>query len=170
MQETILSIIGALILFYGRDMDWLFVTGIGLLAGLRFAPVFLPESTPAWLILVIAAGPAILCFLILNRDRNTGLAVSGFLAGGIFALDYLGLHSAPAWASFLAGGIAGLIGLIALKDWLLILLSSALGAVLVMQAFNMPVFLRAIISIGLFVVGSLVQALMFTRDRRANLA
>ena len=62
------SIVGALFLIFGRDMDWLFISGTGFLAGLYYAPVFFPDS-PVWVYFTVAAILAILGFFILTRQK-----------------------------------------------------------------------------------------------------
>ena len=68
--------------------------------------------------------------------------------------------------TFVIGGILGALLLLALFDWVLILLSSVEGAHLVSSGITLPEKGSLVLFIALAVIGLLVQGSMLRRSRR----
>src|SRR5438270_7704491 len=162
------SLIGVVILFFGRQLFWLCVAAIGFAAGVELAP-HLVQDPSALLSLTIALLLGIIGALLALFLQKIAIAVLGFLAGGKLAgaiaaafLIHYGEHSTIV---FLAGGIIGAILLLFLFDWALIVVSSLIGSHLIVYqgAIVLPQSGSLIVFIGLAVIGMLVQAASFRR-------
>ena len=153
-------LVGAALLTLGRRLFWLFVAGLGFVAGLRLAADWFSQA-PDWVTLalglvggLIGAGVALLL-------QRLGIALAGFLAGAYIAFGMLELLGADpganAWLAYLAGGVLGAILLSALFDWALIVLSSISGAIMVVQSLELAATWNTILFLALVLLGVLIQ-------------
>ncbi len=154
-------LLGALILFFGRRLFWLFVAAVGFAAGIELAPQLLNDPSPILVIsaaLVLGFLGALLALLL----QKVAIAVVGFIAGGRLAVAAFTTFFLSGTTShaliFLIGGIIGALLLIFLFDWALIILSAMVGAHLIQSAITMPRSGAAIVFIVLTVIGIAVQA------------
>jgi hypothetical protein len=156
---------GFVLLVFGRRLYWVFVAGIGFLAGVQLAPWLLPGQ-PEWLILVAALGLAVVGALVALVTQRFVIALVGLLAGGFtgaLVLHTFGVdEGALAWLGYLLCGVAGVILVLALFEWGLIVLSALAGANLIIGGVgaSIPLSPRAAL-IAMFVVamiGAIVQA------------
>jgi Domain of unknown function (DUF4203) len=162
------ALIGIVILLFGRKLFWLCVAAVGFAAGIEIAPYFVHESSSIWA-LVIALVLGLLGALLALFLQKIAIAVLGFLAGGklagaiasAFFIQY-GQHST---IIFLLGGIVGAILLLVLFDWALIVVSSLIGAHLIVfqGAITLPSSGATILFLGLTVVGILIQGASLRR-------
>ncbi len=158
-------IVGALLLFLGRRLYWLFVAGIGFLSGLALGPELLPGQ-PEWLILLAALVAAIVGAIIAIVAQKITIGLIGFVAGGgigLLLLRKMGLvGEGSGWVAYLIAGIVGLVLILVLFDWALILLSSLAGANLIVTGLSTHVHLARnawfLALIALALVGIVVQA------------
>jgi Domain of unknown function (DUF4203) len=163
-------IVGAAILLFGRKLFWLFVAALGFAVGLEIAAYFMHEP-PVWMTLVIALGLGLLGALLAIMLQKLAIAVAGFIAGGrlasalvaAFFVDYSHYQG----ITFVIGGILGALLLLALFDWVLILLSSAEGAHLISNGIVLPQKGATILFCALVVIGIVVQGSMLRGSRRA---
>jgi hypothetical protein len=156
------ALIGTVVLFLGRRLFWLFVGLTGFLLGVEIATFSSPDSSsPTVLALAIAAGltGAVLAYFF----QATMIAVVGFVVGARLAvvvfnfIDPIG--SRDMWAlSFLVGGVIGAALLVALFDSVLVLLSSVLGASLIVQTVDARPYVKLGVFLALVVVGMGVQS------------
>src|SRR3954462_2281700 len=170
LPVPILSIvIGAAILLFGRKLFWLFVAALGFAVGLEIAAYFMKEP-PQWLTLVVALGCGVIGALLAILLQKIAIAVAGFVAGGriawALAAAFFVDHAHYRGITFLIGGIIGALLLLALFDWVLILLSSIEGAHLIGNGITLPDKGAMILFIALAVIGVIVQASMLRRSRR----
>lgn len=154
------AIFGIALLFLGRQLYWLVVGSVGFILGLQFAPIIVPG--PYWLTILIALGAGIIgAFLVITIQKIT-LGLIGFLAGGYIILSLSNLvhlnTGQYTWLPFLIGGLLGVFLQIALYDWTLIFLSSFLGIIYIVDAFNLSTPGGYLLATGLFVIGILIQA------------
>lgn len=162
-------IAGAAILLFGRKLFWLFVAALGFAVGIEIATYFMHEP-PVWLTLVIALGLGLLGALLAIMLQKLAIAVAGFVAGGrlaaalvaAFYTDYTHYRG----ITFVIGGILGALLLLALFDWVLILLSSAEGAHLICNGIVLPQTGATILFCTLAVIGVLVQGAMLRGSRK----
>ena len=162
-------LIGVVVLFFGRKLFWLCVAAIGFAAGVELAPRLVQE--PSVLVsLTIALLLGIIGALLALFLQKIAIAVLGFLAGGKLAgaiaaafFVHYAQHSA---IIFVIGGIIGAILLLVLFDWALIVVSSLIGAHLIVyqSTIALPQSGSIILFIGLAVVGILVQAASLRRS------
>jgi hypothetical protein len=163
-------IVGAAILLFGRKLFWLFVAALGFAVGLEIAAYFMKEP-PQWLTLVVALGCGVIGALLAILLQKIAIAVAGFIAGGriawALAATFFVDHAHDRGITFVVGGIVGALLLLALFDWVLILLSSVEGAHLIGNATTLPEKGAMILFIALAVIGVIVQGSMLRRSRGA---
>ena len=127
-------VIGAAILLFGRKLFWLFVAALGFAMGLEIAAYFMREP-PVWMTLLVALVLGVLGALLAILLQKLAIAVAGFIAGGRIAWAAAAAfwvdHAHYRGITFVIGGILGALLLLALFDWVLILLSSIEGAHLI---------------------------------------
>jgi len=166
----ILSIlIGVVILLFGRKLFWLCVAAIGFAAGVELAP-HLVQDPSAILSLTIALLLGIIGALLALFLQKIAIAVLGFLAGGklagAIAAAFFVHYAQHSTIVFVVGGVIGAILLLVLFDWALIVVSSLIGAHLIVyqSTIALPQSGSIILFIGLAVVGILVQAASLRRS------
>ena len=122
------GIIGGILLFLGRELNFIFAGAMAGLLAYRLTPL-LPPTWPAWsdAAFMIALG-LIAAILVLIHER-AGYFLSGFLAGGFFLVEYYAPNvlTVPLMP-FIVGGAIGSLVLGLLTEWALILVSAAIGA------------------------------------------
>jgi hypothetical protein len=157
------ALIGAVVLLFGRKLFWLCVAAIGFAAGVEIAPHLVHEPS-ALLSLTIALLLGIIGALLAVFLQKIAIGVLGFLAGGklagAIAAAFFVHYAQHSPIIFVVGGIIGAILLLVLFDWALIVVSSLIGAHLIVyqSAIVLPQSGSIIVFIGLAVVGILVQA------------
>jgi hypothetical protein len=163
-------IVGAAILLFGRKLFWLFVAALGFAVGLEVAAHITRDPAP-WVILVIAIGLGLLGALLALLLQKLAIAVAGFIAGGriawALAAAFFVEHAHYRGITFVIGGILGALLLLALFDWVLILLSSVEGAHLITTGVVLPEKGSLILFIALAVIGVIVQGSMLRGSRRS---
>jgi hypothetical protein len=164
------ALIGAAVLLFGRKLFWLCVAAFGFAAGVEFAPHLVQEPTPLVQLTIALAlgffGAMLALFLQKLAIGIVGFAAGARLAIGLAATFYVEYEKFY-WLTFLVGGVIGAILLVALFDWALILLSSLLGAHLILSAITLPAAGATVLLIGLTVLGVIVQGTIFRRSRGA---
>src|SRR5438552_16946926 len=160
-------IVGTAILLFGRKLFWLFVAALGFAVGIEVAAYFISDP-PVWMTLVIALGLGILGALLAIMLQKLAIAVAGFIAGGRLAVALLAAffadHAPYRGITFVIGGILGALLLLALFDWVLILLSSVEGAHLLGNGFVLPqtgavLVFCALVPLWVIVQGSMLRGL-----------
>ena len=165
-------LIGVVILFFGRKLFWLCVAAIGFAAGVELAP-HLVQDPSALLSLTIALLLGIIGALLALFLQKIAIAVLGFLAGGklagAIAAAFFVHYAQHSTIIFVVGGVIGAILLLVLFDWALIVVSSLIGAHLIVyqSTIALPQSGSIILFIGLAVVGILVQAASLRRSGAA---
>src|SRR6266702_4720804 len=163
------ALIGAVILFFGRKLFWLCVAAVGFAAGVEIAPHLVHEPSPL-LALAIALVLGLIGALLALFLQKVAIAVLGFLAGGklagAIAAAFLVHYAQHSTVIFVIGGLLGATLLLVLFDWALIVVSSLIGAHLIVyqSTIALPQSGSIILFIGLAVVGILVQAASLRRS------
>jgi hypothetical protein len=168
-MDVLRILIGILVLTLGRKLFWLFVAVVGFALGAALGAQFF-QGQPDWVILIIALGAGLLGALLALFLQQVAIALAGFIGGGYIALYLVnalgwGTSGGFAWLPFLIGGVIGLVLMIALFDWALIVLSSLVGAGLILQAIPLRRPIEGLLFIVLLIVGIAVQAGLMGRDR-----
>jgi hypothetical protein len=168
MNALIQIALGSVLLLAGRRLYWLLAGAAGFVLGLFLAQQVFDDASQATILLVSLAMGGLFAVLAVVGQRFV-IGLVGFLAGGI-GLNWLfaAFSFTPAEPStllslviFIAGGIAGAFLLSRLFDLGLVLLSSLIGAELVLRGLGelvtWPETLGAIPLIVLMVIGIAVQ-------------
>jgi hypothetical protein len=157
---TFRFIAGALLLFLGRRLFWLFVGLVGFATGLLLAPYLLPDAQE-WLVLVLALALGLAGALLAVFLQRVAIAVAGLMAGAFvgsaLATSIAGEGSAVAWIGIIVGAIVGAILLSTVFDWGLIGLSALAGATMIVEALNLAGGEAWTATIVLFLVGVAFQ-------------
>ena len=162
------ALIGVVILLFGRKLFWLCVAAVGFAAGVEIAPHLVHEPSP-FLALTVALVLGFIGALLALFLQKIAIAVLGFLAGGKLAgaigAAFFVQYAQHSTVIFVAGGIVGAILLVVLFDWALIVVSSLIGAHLIVfqGAITLPSSGSTIVFIGLTIIGILVQAAWLRR-------
>jgi hypothetical protein len=156
-------IAGGLLLILGRKLFWLFVALLGFATGLTVA-TSLFHIEQEWLQLIIGIAFGIVGALLAYFLQEIAITVAGFLAGAyvatILARNFIQNADVLTWVLFFIGGIVGAILMATLFDWALIILSSLAGALLITEGMHLANPLSWLVTLGLFILGIIIQANM----------
>ncbi|MBI5651546.1 MAG: DUF4203 domain-containing protein [Chloroflexi bacterium] len=159
---------GAAMLIFGRQLFWLFVGGTGFIVGAEIATRIVRTQNEV-MILVIALGVGILGALVAIFLQQFAVAVAGFFAGGLIAVNLLDAFNLDATMilalAFIIGGIVGTALVVALFDWALITLSSIAGASLITRTLDLGGGIAIGAFIALVVIGIAIQAGLLSRKK-----
>src|SRR4030095_14885684 len=81
------GIFGAVLLFLGRELNFVFAAGIAALFGYRVVS-HLPASWPGWADTAFIVGLALIAAAIPIINTKLGYYLSGVLGGGYFLVEY----------------------------------------------------------------------------------
>ncbi len=171
---NILNILLAfVVLLTGRKLFWLFIATLGFLAGASLGPRFI-EADPAWLIWVFSLGLGLAGALLAVFVKRFAIAVAGFVGGWYLMMTlattfdwHLG---GTAWVLYAIGGLI-LSGVVSsLYDWALILLSSILGSLILVQGLHLDLapFLVSVILLALIIAGISVQRRAWRQEQEKD--
>lgn len=165
-MQTAQAVIGGVLLFLGRELNFLFAAGMAILIGFRLTPG-LPPQWPEYYDYIFVAILALIAAAIPLIHERTGYVVSGFLAGGFFLVEYFapGVLKVPL-VPFLIGGVIGALILGIFTEWALMIVSCLIGAYYVMNYFNLSPNARILVGSGLFIVGALTQVIIWFYTHR----
>lgn len=160
------GVIGAIILFFGRELNFLFAGGMAALVGFRLAPK-LPAALPGWADYAFIIGLAIIAAALVIVNERAGYFISGFFAGGYMLMEYFepGVLTFP-FLPFLVGSVIGALIIGILTEWALIAVSSLIGAVYATTLFNLSQTAETLVAGGLFVIGSLTQVILMRMQKQ----
>ncbi len=163
--------IGVILLLVGRKAFWFFVAAVGFLAGVTYAPRLVP-GRPALVVIAVALAAGAVGALVAIVLRVAAIFAAGFFLGGHAAValtDSLGIEPRPATGLlFVVGGAIVAVLLLAVFGWALIVISSLLGAWLVIDALRLPSGTESLVFAGLTIVGIVVQGAVYGRERRVK--
>lgn len=160
------GIIGGIILFLGRELNFLFAGGMAILVAFRLTPL-LPKEWPDWSFYAFIVGAAALAAAIAIINERVGYFLSGFLAGGFVLVEYFapGVLTLPL-APFVVGGVVGSLILGLLTEWAMIVVSCLIGAFYVTNLFTLSPTAELLLGAGLFVVGALAQVVIMRMQKQ----
>lgn len=152
---------GVVVLLAGRPLFWLFVGILGFVVAFDLASLYL-AGQPQLVILTIALVAGLFGILLALLLQRIAFGVAGFLAGAyLVAMSGMTLGMAGGSGFDLAILIGGAIGALAgllLADWALIVLSSLIGAGMIVEALGPGRITGLALFAGLALVGMVVQA------------
>ena len=122
---------GAIALFYGRRVFWLFVATVGFLVGFLVGQKLFP-GTGQLVHILVGIGSGLLGALLGQLAPSVVCAIVGFFAGGAALVTLIGglipLVNVVWWILFSVGGLVGACLAIQFFDLALVILSSFSGA------------------------------------------
>jgi hypothetical protein len=157
-------LVGLALLLFGRQLFWLFVGGVGFVAGMSAAHGFL-QGQAEWLILLVAVLAGLLGAVLSVFLQRVAIGLAGFVAGGYALFDLAQRIGQPdwAWIAFILGGILGAVLTMVLFDWALIVLSAMTGAIVIVENAPLQPSIAPMALLGLFILGIAVQAAQIRR-------
>lgn len=160
------GVIGAVLLFLGRELNFLFAGAMAFLIGQRLTPL-LPSQWPGWADYAFMIGLGVVAALLTFTNERGGFALSGFLAGGYVMAEYYtpNLLVIPV-VPFLLGGVIGAMILGIFTEWALIVISSLIGGYYLTTMFRLAPIPRVLITAGLIIVGAVVQAIIMRAQKQ----
>ena len=161
-------------LFLGRDMDWLFSLGLGLLVGLKLT-LLLEENSPPWMFYLVIGATALISVLPYLVLPESSYILTGFLFGGFLLSEYgsdlirtffgTGL-SGSTWLIFFVGAVIGAAILGLTKEWGIMFATAMAGAFLISDIFTaLSPVARYLLAGGLFLAGSIIQAVIMRVEK-----
>lgn len=162
------GVIGGILLFLGRELNFLFAGAMAALIGFRLTPL-IPAQWPAWSHAAFIIGLAVIAAIVVLVNERFGYFLSGFLAGGFLLSEYYapGALGIP-WLPFIVGGVIGALILGLLTEWALILVSAGIGAAYVLNLFRLNPTAEILIGSGLFIVGALTQVIIMQAQKQSE--
>jgi hypothetical protein len=164
-MEIARGVIGGILLFLGRELNFLLAAAMAAFIGLRLTPM-LPAHWPGWsdYVFIVALGVAAAGITIV-RER-AGYFLSGFLVGASFLVEYYepGVLTLPL-LPFLVGGVLGSIVLGIFTEWALMIISSLVGAYYVANIFTLSPTAEILVTSGLFIIGALTQVILWRMQK-----
>lgn len=159
------GVIGALLLFLGRELNFLLAAAMAALIGLRLTPL-LPQHWPAWSGYVFMAGLALIAALITLKRERIGYFLAGFLVGSYFLVEYYepGVLTLPV-LPFLVGGVIGCLIMGIFNKWALMIITCLVGAYFVTNMFTLSPISKILVGSGLFVIGALTQVILMQMQK-----
>jgi hypothetical protein len=165
MIDIAYVLIGILMVTLGRRLFWLFVGGVGFVAGLQIAHMFF-VSQPYWVGWAMALVCGVIGTLLALFFQTIAIGLGGFAAGSTisaYVAVAMGVAAVP-WIS-LIGGILGTILMYLVFDWALIGLSSVAGAMLIVHSLNWNPRLATILFIVLIASGIWFQTALWHKQK-----
>jgi hypothetical protein len=158
---------GALLLFFGRKLFWLFAGTVGFYAGYLGAARFFGDQ-PGWWTVLIAVMAGMSSAILAVAAKDLVITITAFLAGGYLLANFvhgLALDLGPfSWFPFVTGGLAACFLVVFVLEWALILLSAFVGATIVTQATAINAPFQALIFVALLILGGGLQVEMLHRE------
>jgi hypothetical protein len=164
-------LIGVALLLAGRRLFWLMIGGIGFIGGLALSTIlFHGSSTEVQLIVALAAGIAGVLLAIFIQ--HSAIWLIGFVAGGFLLVAVAHMFSANVWfiyvIAFVMGGFLGALLISMMFELALVLLSSAIGSILITQSLITENSITStVLLIVLFVFGVVFQNIKRRKPKTA---
>jgi hypothetical protein len=160
MLQLLQVAIGTSLLAFGRRLFWVFVAGIGFYAGLRLSLRFLP-GIEDWVSLGLALLAGLVGAVLVSFLQRLAIGAAGFFAGwqiAMYLIDLLRIDLGNMdWIGGIVGGLIGVVLIAVLFDWALIFLSSVVGAIAIVDVFELSSTLHLLLMVILALAGILIQ-------------
>jgi hypothetical protein len=159
-------VLGIMLVLSGRKLFWLFVGGMGFVISFSLAlQIF--SGQPRWVLVLFSILIGIIGIFLTIYLEKAAVILGGFLAGAYLLaslVNVLNMGHTLGWLTYLVGGILGGLLVAALLEWSLIILSSLVGAVLVMGAVTIKPGLAVIAGFLIFLFGLGIQAVVMSQE------
>ena len=158
--QILAVLLGIVILVAGRRLFWVTIGVAGFIFAL-FLTFDILEGQAPWLTFAIAILMGIIGAFVAILLQQAAVALAGLLVGGYLAASFF-VALAPnlaewQWIAFIVGAVIGFILMVSLFDIALVILSSIMGAVLIVQVINLEPWLEGLLLIILSIIGIIVQ-------------
>ena len=159
------GVMAGILLFLGRELNFLFAATMAAFIGLRLTPL-LPAQWPWWSDYAFMAVLASIAASITFINERVGYFWSGFLAGGYFLIEYYepNFLTVPL-IPFVFGGVIGSLIIGIFKDWALMLVTCLMGAYYVTNLFRLPLNAQILVAAGLFIIGAITQVILMRMQK-----
>ncbi len=167
---NILVIVGAVLLILGRKLYWLLIGAMGFMIGFSIANQFIRDETSLISIGIAIVVGVIFAILVYYLQRFAIILV-GLVGGGYLvsiSINSLSLNTGQYyWLFVLGGAIIGAVLFSYIFDWMLIILSSIMGAVLIVKYLPIPFEPQwmVLVFIILLFLGVWIQSSMMPRKK-----
>jgi hypothetical protein len=164
-MQVLRGVIAGILLFLGRELNFLLAAAMAAFIGLRLTPL-LPAQWPSWTDYALMGLLAIVAAALTLRNERAGYFLSGFLAGGYFLIEYFepGVLTVP-WLLFLVGGVIGSLIIGIFTEWALMVVSCLIGAYYVTNLFRLSPTAEILVGAGLFIIGALTQVILMRMQK-----
>jgi hypothetical protein len=153
-------LLGIALLLRGRKLFWLLLGCVGFILGFDFAQMAI-HNQPQNVILIIALSAGVLGAMIAIFLQKFAVVAGGFFVGGylfVELLKVLGMSTGHShWILFIAGGLVGAVLMSVVFRWALVILSSFIGAILILQSFHFGHELTRFLFVCLALLGISIQ-------------
>jgi hypothetical protein len=159
-MQIVNGVLGGIMLFLGRELNFFFAAAMAALIGFRLTPL-LPAQWPGWYDYLFISILGVIAAAIVMSNERLGYYLSGFLAGGYFLIEYYapGVLTVPL-PPFLIGGIIGALIIGLLTQWALLIVSCLFGAYYVTNLFTLSSTAQILVASGLFIIGAITQVIL----------
>lgn len=157
--------IAAILLFLGRELNFLLAGAAAAFIGLRLTPL-LPHYWPDWSDYAFIIALAVIAAVITIVYERVGYFLSGFLTGASVLVEYYepGYLTLPLLPFFLGGAIGAII-LGFFTQWALMIITCLIGAYYVTNLFTLSPTAEILVSSGLFIIGALTQVILWRMQK-----
>ena len=159
---------GVVLLVAGRRLYWLLVGLVGFVVGFSLATEFL--HGPDWLLLAAGIGAGLLAAGLAVFFQKIAIGIAGFLIGGLAVLWWAGQTGwGEVWWVWALAIVAGILGSALTRTAFeigLVVLSSILGATLVLEALQRPADQVSPLLVLLVIAGVVIQ--LVSRKKRPS--
>ncbi|MBN1992226.1 MAG: DUF4203 domain-containing protein [Anaerolineae bacterium] len=169
--QILTIVLGVVVLILGRKLFWLAIAVLGFVLGLGLGMQF-AGGQPDWLALIIGLVVGGLGALLAVLAQKIAVGVGGFILGGylvMWLINLLGLAwNQWFWVLFFVGGVIVAVLVLLLFDMALIIVSSLIGAALIVQAVNLNPLVTGFVFFALLIVGIAAQTKMLSPTRETD--
>ena len=168
-MNTVLIMLGLILLILGRKLFWLFVAIAGFLAGMEFTSFLLPNQ-PVWLFFLAGLGFGLVGMILAILAQRLGFALAGFYGGAylLFAItQFFGVGDGSAVLPFI-GGVIGAVSAVFIMDWALIVLSALAGSGAIIAALDVEQTISTVLFVLITAAGIVAQRLLMKPVKRAE--
>ena len=164
-MQILRGVIAGILLFLGREVNFLFAAATAAFIGLRLTPL-LPPQWPWWSDYAFMAVLAIVAAAITLANDRVGYFLSGFLAGGYFLMEYYqpNVLTFPL-LPFILGGVFGSLIIGFFTEWALVVVTCLIGAYYVTNLFRLSYSAQLLVGSGLFIIGALTQFILIRMQK-----
>jgi len=162
------GVAGAIMLFLGRELSFLFSAAMAAFLGFRLVPL-LPAQWPAWSDNAFVIALAILAAIATLLNERAGYFVCGFLVGGYVLTEYYapGVLAIPI-LPFIVGSVLGALIIGILTEWAMIVVSCLVGVYFVTGIMTLAPTPKTLVGAGLFIIGALIQAIIMRAQKQSE--